>query len=304
MVTAILAGGQTGADTAGKVAFGVIEIIAFVGYGLLFAVLLVYMAVLYASRGAAARRRRAAPRVVPRAGKAPPGLDALRAADPTFDEQLLLDAALTTTLLVFVAMSSGDISPLARLVTDSFWSTPFGEVTRMTARDRRRERAERAKSASGGGSTRAQWAVPLDYHPSVPELTAIELGHHGQQVTVRVSFGQLQAVIRPNAEQFASAATASSLSSGMVAMGRSVGSQLNDGHSKSVSWMSASGHYDLTFVRPPNARTDPSAALADRTCTTCGATYRSELAIACQHCQAPRALPWGNWRLAQAMPVQ
>jgi hypothetical protein len=36
---------------------------------------------------------------------------------------------------------------------------------------------------------------------------------------------------------------------------------------------------------------------------TCGATYQSELAIACQHCQAPRALPWGNWRLDETIPI-
>jgi hypothetical protein len=51
-------------------------------------------------------------------------------------------------------------------------------------------------------------------------------------------------------------------------------------------------------------RTDPGAALASRTRTTCGATYRSELATACANCKAPRPLPWGEWRLADLTPVE
>jgi hypothetical protein len=70
-----------------------------------------------------------------------------------------------------------------------------------------------------------------------------------------------------------------------------------------VAWVASGGHYALTFSRPSGRTTDPAAALADRTCVTCGATYQSELAIACQHCQAPRPLPWGDWRLADAQPV-
>jgi hypothetical protein len=45
------------------------------------------------------------------------------------------------------------------------------------------------------------------------------------------------------------------------------------------------------------------AVLADRTCVTCGATYRSELATACAHCGTARAVPWGQWRLASADPA-
>jgi len=57
-------------------------------------------------------------------------VNALRSADTNFDEQLLLDAALTATLLVFAAMTTGDVALTSRLVTDSFWQTPFGKIRR------------------------------------------------------------------------------------------------------------------------------------------------------------------------------
>jgi hypothetical protein len=44
--------------------------------------------------------------------------------------------------------------------------------------------------------------------------------------------------------------------------------------------------------------------VASRTCTTCGATYRSELATTCANCKASRPLPWGEWRLADLTPVE
>jgi hypothetical protein len=52
------------------------------------------------------------------------------------------------------------------------------------------------------------------------------------------------------------------------------------------------------------SHTDPDAAVASRTCTTCGATYRSELATTCANCKASRPLPWGEWRLADLTPVE
>jgi hypothetical protein len=89
----------------------------------------------------------------------------------------------------------------------------------------------------------------------------------------------------------------------MIPIGKSVGASTNNPRANEVSWLGAGGRYDLIFVRPGDARTDSSAALADRTCTTCGATYRSELATGCAHCSADRPLPWGRWRLAVATPV-
>jgi len=79
--------------------------------------------------------------------------------------------------------------------------------------------------------------------------------------------------------------------------------ELDKARAKEVSWLGAGGRYDLVFVRPADARTDPSAAHADRTCRTCGAAFRSELAVACAYCGAERPLPWGRWRLADPMPV-
>jgi hypothetical protein len=285
----------------GAVVGGLIELVIFGGWGLLFAVMLIFGAFMFAARRRVARQRASRRGARPaRVRAVPTGLTALREADPRFDEQLLLDAARTSTLLVFAATTTGDVAPLGRLVTDEFWRTPFGRITAMTARDRRREARQSAKDAAiRGHRARPRWNVPLDYQPSVPELVAIRLRGH-QQVTVRVSFDQLVGVVRPGAADMAAAATATSFSGAIARAGRSA---MTQGRS-SVSWMSAGGRYDLTFVRPAGTQTDPEAALADRTCQTCGATYRSELTIGCAHCRAPRALPWGTWRLASAVPVQ
>jgi len=120
---------------------------------------------------------------------------------------------------------------------------------------------------------------------------------------VRVSFDQLQAVVQPGAADYAAGAAATSFTSAMISIGKSVRTTSNNPRSNEVSWLGAGGRYDLVFVRPAGTSTDPSAALADRTCTTCGATYRSELATACAHCGTERPLPWDRWRLADAAPV-
>jgi hypothetical protein len=299
MVIAIASAGSKASETA----FGIFEAIVFVSWIVFFAVGLLMVAVVTTTRGRSQRRRAALRALRPprRAGRLPAGIDALRRADPQFDEQLLLDASLTATFLVFAATTTGDIAPLRRLVTESFWESPFGKITRLTARDRRRENIQSAKDAATGRSQR-RLNLPIDYHPSVPELTAVDAGRRQQRVSVRVAFSQLQAVVQEGAEFVAAGAAARNFGSALKSMGQSVGARM-DGQSASVSWMAAGGHYRLTFVRPSGARTDPSAALADRTCVTCGATYQSELAIACQHCQAPRALPWGNWRLDETIPI-
>jgi hypothetical protein len=298
MVTAALTGA---AAKPGLTPLGLVELVVIASWILFFAVMLVYAAVLFTARGRSRRRREARRKPAgPRAGRLPAGMDVLRREDPGFGEQLLLEAAQTATLLVFVATTTGDIAPVSRLVTGSFWSTPFGRITWMMARDRRRETAGSAKD---GARERKRWNIPLDYHPSVPEFTAVNLGRE-QRVTVRVSFGQLQAVIQPGARELAAAAAAGSFGSAMVSAGKAAATQRGAVQTDGVSWLAAGGDYELTFVRPSGAITDPSAALADRTCTVCGATYQSELAIACEHCRAPRALPWGDWRLALAEPVQ
>ncbi len=291
------------ASSTGVKVFGIFEAIVFVSWIVFFGVMLLMVAVVTTTRGRSQRRRAALRALRPprRAGRLPAGIDALRRADPQFDEQLLLDASLTATFLVFAATTTGDIGPLRRLVTDSFWESPFGKITRLTARDRRREDIQSAKDAATGRSRR-RLNLPIDYHPSVPELTAVDVGRRQQRVSVRVAFSQLQAVVQEGAEFVAAGAAARNFGSALKSLGQSVGARM-DGQLASVSWMAAGGHYRLTFVRPSGARTDPSAALADRTCVTCGATYQSELAIACQHCQAPRALPWGNWRLDEAVPI-
>jgi len=306
MVAAGLAA-ASGPARAGASALAIVEAVIIASWILLIAVSLLMGAIVYTSRSASRRRSQRRPvtfAAARRLGREPAGLGQLRQADPNFDEQLLLDAALVATLLVFAATSTGDIRPIRRMVTDSFWDTPFGKLIRTMARDRRRESAEQAKDAGRAGSGRGRrWNIPLDYYPSVPELTSVDLSAQ-QRVSVRVSFGQLQAIVRPGAAEFAAGAAAPNFAMAMASIGKAVAAEANDRYARQVSWLASGGRYDLSFVRPAGAQTDPSAVLADRSCRTCGATYGSELAISCAHCQAPRALPWGDWRLASALPVR
>jgi hypothetical protein len=305
---------EAAARSAGQTALGIFGLVVFLSWVLLFVVLLAYLAVAVTSRGRIQRRREAARQAAARRSAArranarparvsaiPAELATLRRADPHFDEQLLLDAALTATMLVFAATSTGDAAPINRLVTESFWQTPFGRLTGTTARDRRREATQLALDQARGRKV-SRWNIPLDYQPSVPELVTVEIGAE-HRVSVRVSFDQLQAVVQPGARDFAAGASATSFPSAMASIGKSVKARSDNARTNEVSWLGAGGRYDLVFVRPADARTDSSAALADRTCRTCGATYRSELAVACAHCGAERPLPWGRWRLAEARPV-
>jgi hypothetical protein len=287
-------------------AFGIIELIVIVGWVLMFVILFGLLAINIVSRGRAQRRRpepdQPATGLLARAVAHPPELAALRRADPAFDEQLLLDAALTATMLMFAASSTGEDAPIKRLATGSFWQTTIGRLTAIRARDRRREGAEVALDRAAGRRVR-QWYIPLDYQPSMPELAAVQVGATEHKVVVRVSYSQLQALLRPGAADLAATATATSLPSAAASFGRAFAAQTSNVKVQGVSWIAAGGQFDLVFVRPTEARTNPAAALADRTCTTCGAAYRSELATACAHCGADRPLAWGDWRLADALPV-
>jgi hypothetical protein len=98
----------------------------------------------------------------------------------------------------------------------------------------------------------------------------------------------------------ASATSLRSLGSGL---GGSMSSRM-DGATSGVSWVSWAGRYELDFVRPADSRTAPGAALAGRTCSVCGAAYRSEFATACDHCRSPRPVAWGNWMLTKIMLVE
>lgn len=286
-------------ETPLLVAWGVLELIAVVSWAVLFAVLLGFFVILIVSRNRAQRRRATAPPAAPYDGAVRSQLDALRRADPDFDEQLLLEAAQTAALLIFAAVSAGDDAPINWLATTSFWATPFGNYVSTAARDRQQERAQAA--ASDTGPSRNKQMVPLDYLASLPQLAAITLGPE-QRVSVRVSFSQLQAIVRPDAMSLAAGAAAGNLLSAVVSLAKAISAQVNQGP-VNVSWVSAAGRYDLIFERPAGTLTDPSAALASRTCNVCGATYTSEFATACAHCGAERSLPWGLWRLAESTPV-
>ena len=97
-------------------------------------------------------------------------------------------------------------------------------------------------------------------------------------------------------------AAATSLSSLAVSFGGVMGQRLNTPVA-GLSWLSWAGKYDLILTRPPGILTDPRAALANRTCSSCGATYRSELATRCAHCAAERPVAWNAWRLCDIAVV-
>jgi hypothetical protein len=295
------------ASDALRTAIGIAGLVVFFSWLLLFAVLLgLYLAIVMmrSRRARSVGSAAAAPRAVvargPGGGQHPAGLDALHQADPHFDEQLLLDAAQTVTLLMFAATATGDEAPLSRVVTESFWHTTQGRIVQITARDRRT--SNKFDASNPGWSKANQQNVPVDYQASAAELTDVRLGHE-QEVRVRVAFGELAAIVRPGAAAFAASASATSFRSAIFSTGMAVAAEASDEKQDGVSWVGADGHYELTFVRPEGAHTDPAAALADRTCTNCGATYQSELATTCQHCGAERPMPWGQWRLASAVPA-
>jgi hypothetical protein len=302
MVTGHMMTTATGSNSPWLTALSILWVVVVAGWILLFAVLIGLVVILTVARGRS-RRRRLKAAAAPTAAAQDTGvgarMDALRRADPDFDQQLLLEAAQMACLLVFAATSTGDDAPLSQLATEAFWSTPFGRYIRIAARDRRRERARAAKD--GSAATRRSW-VPLDYLASVPELVDVRLGRE-QRVCVRVFMSELMAIVRPDAAFLANAGATGSLVSVAASLGSAVVAKMNDAP-VDVSWVSGTGRFDLTFVRPAGTRTDPSAVLASRTCTVCGATYRSEFAVACSHCGVERPLPWGLWRLAENTPVE
>jgi hypothetical protein len=218
------------------------------------------------------------------------GLAEIRRADPRFDNRLLLDAAQLTCMFMAAAMATGNDAPLRQVAAPSFWKTRFGGYIATLARD-----ARHRHGPQHGGSA-ATIRVPVDYQATVPELVALDGGAR-QQATVRVSFSQLAAVIGAGASNQTAAVSATSMASLGAAFGR-MARDTTGGGSVEVSFLAWSGRLDLRFTRPGDARTDPGPALAARTCASCGATYRAELATSCAHCAAPRPVAWGQWRLA------
>jgi hypothetical protein len=179
----------------------------------------------------------------------------------------------------------------------SFWSTFFGRYIRDAARSARLQRIQ--EQGRRAGPRRAR--LPVDYQALAPELISLDLRQ--QRACVRVSFSQLRAVVAPGAKRQAAMASATSLSSLAVSFGGAVHEQL-DNAAAGLSWLSWAGKYDLVFTRPAGTRTDPRAAIANRTCSSCGATYRSELATACAYCSTARPVAWDTWRLADIAVVE
>jgi hypothetical protein len=278
------------------IAFSIAFIVDFCAWVLLIAVLIgMYLAVV-------ARRRKGPAAAAPvNVGLAAAGLEELQVADRHFDQQLLLDAARTATMLVFAAMSTGDDEPVRRVVAGSFWDSRFGRIVHESARTRRREEIEQQKNLAVLGKRTPPRYIPLDFQAAAPELAAIALGAF-HEVTIRIRYSQLQAVTAAGAAAFVAGVAARGAASGIAALGKSVAERA-DGAGPDVSWLSAEGRYDLTFVRPATARTDPRVPLADRTCTSCGGAYRSELATECGYCHAARPMPWGAWQLGRMEPV-
>ena len=286
------------AGSAAKSAVGVVVLIVIAGWALMFAVLfglLIYVTVLRGRRQG--RRRVAAGPAV----SADPNLAAVlaqaRHADPFFDEQLLLDASQLICLVMFAAISTGDEEALRYLAAPSFWSTFFGRYTRSAARSARLQRIQEQGRRAG---SRRQARLPVDYQALAPELISLDVRQ--QRACIRVSFSQLRAVVAPGAQGQTAMAAATSLSSLAVSLGGAMSKQMNNSVA-SLSWLSWAGKYDLVFTRPPGSRTDPRAAIANRTCSSCGATYGSELATTCAHCRTERPVAWDTWRLADIAVV-
>jgi hypothetical protein len=286
------------AGSAARSAVGVVVLIVIAGWALMFAVLfglLIYVTVLRGRRQG--RRRVAAGPAV----SADPNLAAVlaqaRHADPFFDEQLLLDASQLICLVMFAAISTGDEEAVRYLAAPSFWSTFFGRYVRSSARSARLQRIQEQGRRAG---SRRQARLPVDYQALAPELISLDLRQ--QRACIRVSFSQLRAVVAPGARRQTAMASATSLSSLAVSFGGAMSEQMNSSVA-GLSWLSWAGKYDLVFTRPPGIRTDPRAAIANRTCSSCGATYRSELATTCAHCHAERPMAWDTWRLADIAVV-
>jgi hypothetical protein len=280
-------------------ALGVVVLVVIAAWALMFAVmfgLLIYLTVL---RGRRQRRKRVEPGpAVPADPNLPAVLEQARQADPYFDEQLLLDASQLICLILFAAISTADEDAIRHLAAASFRSTFFGRYVSSAARSARLQRAQEQGRRAG---SRRQARLPVDYQALAPELISLDLRQ--QRACIRVSFSQLRAVVAPGAQGQTAAASATSLSSLAMSFGGAVGQQMNNSV-KGLSWLSWAGKYDLDFIRPPGARTDPRAAIANRTCSACGATYRSELAVACAHCHAERPVAWDTWRLAEVTIVE
>jgi hypothetical protein len=287
-----------GAGDAVRSAFEVLVAVVITSWALMFAVLfgiLIYVTVL---RGKRQRHQGMEPGP---AVSADPNLPAVlaqaRHADPYFDEQLLLDASQLICLVMFAAMSTGDEEAIRHLAAQSFWSTFFGRYIRSAARSARLQRIqEQGRSA---GSRRAR--LPVDYQALAPELISLDLRQ--QRACIRVSFSQLRAVVAPGAQGQTAMASATSLSSLAVSFGGAMSQQMNNPVA-GLSWLSWAGKYDLIFTRPPGTRTDPRAAIANRTCSSCGATYQSELATTCAHCNNERPTAWDAWRLSDIAVVE
>jgi hypothetical protein len=292
---ALPASAESGAGSA----LGITVLVVIAAWALMFAVmfgLLIYLTVL---RGRRQRGKRVEPGpAVPADPNLRAVLEQARQADPYFDEQLLLDASQLICLLLFAAISTGDEEAVRRLAAPSFWSTFFGRYTRNAARSARLQRAQEQGRRAG---SRRHARLPVDYQAIAPELISLDLRQ--QRACIRVSFSQLRAVVAPGAAGQTAAASATSLSSLAMAFGGAFGEQMNNAV-PGLSWLSWAGKYDLGFIRPPGARTDPRAAIANRTCSGCGATYRSELAVSCAHCHAARPAAWDTWRLAEVTIVE
>lgn len=279
-------------------AFGWAAFVIFLSWVLLFVLLIGTLVAITLMRGRRERQRQiqgAAETSISRPSTAPllpARLAQLRSADSSFDEQLLLEVAQMACLLMFAAQATGDEQAIRRLTAPAFWSTFSGRYTATTARSVRQNRDPHAPPTR-------QSRFPVDFQAAAPELIDLELGAW-QQARIRVSFTQLRAIVSPGAEREAAAATVTSLGS----LARSLGGNMNDRMRSSgtfttgLGWVSWSGRYDLVFLRPGGARTDPAAALASRTCAVCGATYRSDLAVECAHCHTERPLAPGQWQLA------
>lgn len=229
------------------------------------------------------------------------GLDVIRARDPLFDEQVVLQAARRALFFLFMANVDGSEKRLRQVSTDRFWRTPAGEEVEERAQGRAAQEA--ALNSSASRSAQMSWRpIPVDYDTDDGELWAVEPDVDGlDRVIVRLAYRGEAVVVGPGAAWRAKALT------GRIDLAAMLRSPEPGG--QPVPWtidsarIGTQGWYDFELIRPVHMRSAPDDGTAERRCPRCGGPYRSDLDLDCSHCGAARSRPQGGWKLDRSWLV-
>jgi hypothetical protein len=230
------------------------------------------------------------------------GLAAIRQRDPLFDEQVVIQTARRAQFFMFAAGLDGDERRLAQIATDGFWGSPAGTILREEVKTRQKRMA-----ALGGLSGIPLLPMPLDYDAPEAEVQAVQADRDGvDRVTVRLAYRAESAVAGPGAAEMAdvmagrfslSKARATQAERARQAGGATAVGDPNAPLPVTSARIGHQGWYDFVFVRPTSARTATGDGTGGRQCHECGAPYRSDLDVACPHCQSTRRSSAGAWKL-------